>query len=355
MKKLVFILILSFIVCSIFLDTPETLSGSYPVLFENIDNSEIISAVYFPGWSLITRARIDTALSFCVANNLNTIIADIKNVKGELFIISENKIAKSINSIAHTVNGVPKFIDFNYLYQEAKKRDIRIVGRFVMFRDEKVFDSLPQYRMESREKWIDLRMQDVQDYTMDLLKEACKLPIDEIALDYIRYPDAPGFGFSTEKINIITDIVSQAFQITKASKIDLGIFVFGWVAWDRKQNIGQSIPYLAPYVDVIYPMLYPSHFYPGSLGFDNPSDYAYEIIKQGYHAATNLSMGKPVIPMLQVFWYSPAQILEQLKAVYFNNIPGYGCWNAAGNYELLSQALKLFKQQSEKRSRELEN
>lgn len=353
MKKLLFIFILNFILGIIFLDKPETVSASYPIIFNNIEDTNVTSAVYFPGWNLITRTRIDTVISFCVENNLNAIIADVKNVKGELFFRSENEIANFVHSTAHTVNGVLKTIDFDYLYKEAKKRNIRIIGRFVMFRDEKVFDNFPGYRLESKEKWIDFRISDVMDYTLDLLEEASKLPIDELALDYIRFPDVHGFGSLTEKVNRITEIVAKASKIVNEADINLGIFVFGWVAWDLKQNIGQSIPYLVPYVDVIYPMLYPSHFNLGSLGFTNPSDHPYEIIKQGYLAATKLSMGKPVIPMLQIFWYTPTQILEQLKAVYFNDMPGYGCWNAAGNYELLSQALKIFKRQSEKRSREL--
>lgn len=330
MKLYLIVLVLSISVLRIYSD-----SGSFN------NHSTRISAVYFPGWNLITRSRIDTVLSFCVDNGLNTIIVDIKNVKGEIFYVSKNLIVQNINSVAHTADGVTKTIDFQYLNSEAKKKEIRIVGRFVMFRDEKVFDNFPEYRMEQKEKWIDLRNQDIQNYTLDLLKEVSKLPIDEIALDYIRFPDTAGFGTNNSKIIEITNIVSKVSRITKEVEIDLSVFVFGWVAWNRKQNIGQCILDLAPHVDVIYPMLYPSHFYPGSLGFDNPSDHPYEIIEQGYNSAVKLSIGKKIIPMLQVFWYSPDKVLDQLKAVYDNNMPGFGCWNAAGNYKLLSDALKL--------------
>lgn len=315
-----------------------TLNLTIPTIYSDKD---MISAVYFPGWNLITKPRIDSVLSFCSKNDLNTIIVDIKNVKGEIFYSSETLIANKVKSTAMTADGVIKTIDFNYLKNEATKKGIKIIGRFVMFRDEKVYDYFPEYRMEHREKWIDFRSQIIQFYTLNLIKEVVNLPLDEIALDYIRYPDYPGFGSHIDKINIITNIVYKASQITQKADIDLSIFVFGWVAWNRKQNIGQSIPHLAPHVNVIYPMLYPSHFYPGSLGFDNPSDHPYEIIEQGYRAATELSQGKTIIPMLQIFWYGPVKILEQLKAVYNNNMPGFGCWNAAGNYQLLSQALEL--------------
>lgn len=322
-------------------DAPETIEVSLSQLINIIQHSDLISAAYFPGWNMVTRGRIDSVLSFCLRNNLNTIMVDLKNVRGELFFKSKNKIAIQINAIAKTTEGYPRTIDFNYLRHEADKKGIKIIGRFVMFRDMQLFNSIPDYRMEPKEKWVNLEKKEVIEYTIDLLKEATNIPIDEIALDYIRYPDVIGFGSSTKKLNHIEKIVSQASQVIKPTKKKFSIYVFGWVAWDRKQNIGQSISRLSPYVDVIYPMLYPSHFYAGSLGFRNPANHPYSIIEQGYNAANHRANGTTIIPMLQIFWYKPPQVLEQIKAVYCNNMPGFGCWNSKGDYKLLTKAFDL--------------
>ncbi len=327
-------------------DNPEIIEYSPLELMELMKNFQGTRAAYFPGWNLVTHSRANKVLSFCEKNNINAIMIDLKNVRGELFFHTGNFTAGYINAEARTAEGYRRIIDMDYLAKESAKRGIKIIGRFVMFRDIRLYQNYPEYQMESDEHWVDLRKDEVVNYNLSLLYEAGKLPVDEIALDYIRYPDKSGFGNSDQKLDCIEEIVEKCAETVHNSGTELSVYVFGWVAWNRKENIGQSIPRLAPYVDVIYPMLYPSHFYSGSLGFRNPSNHPYEIIRQGYEAAAAESGGTTIIPMLQLFWYTPSMILEQLKAVYCNNMPGFGCWNAAGNYKLLTRALSLSDEQA---------
>ena len=55
--------------------------------------------------------------------------------------------------------------------------------------------------------------------------------------------------------------------------VKVGVDIFGVVVWNNQydsNSTGQRIGELAPYIDVVYPMIYPSHFGPGFAGIKNP-------------------------------------------------------------------------------------
>ncbi len=337
-------------------DTPEDLSKpgivkytSSPVIMDSvpdvlvkylIENRNIIRGIYLPGWKVINHSRIDKVIRFCVKNKLNTIVVDLKNAHGEIFFKSQNITAQNIHARAETVDGHKRIIDFKYLDAQVKKYNIKLIGRFVMFRDAKLYAGRPELRLQENETWVDLRKQEVIDYTNSLLDEAADLPVKEIVLDYIRFPDTSGFGSVNYKLDHIESIVKQASETVRAKNKAFSVYVFGWVAWDKRLRIGQKMGRLDPYVDVIYPMIYPSHFYPNSLKFKNPADHPYEIIERGYKAAVKRVKHAKIIPMLQIFWYKPEMVLEEIKSVYINDMPGYMCWNALGRYQLLERAFQ---------------
>ena len=43
-------------------------------------------------------------------------------------------------------------------------------------------------------------------------------------------------------------------------------------------GIGQQLEYAFPYVDAIAPMVYPSHYASGFIGYTNPAEHPYEVI-----------------------------------------------------------------------------
>jgi len=181
-----------------------------------IENRDIIRGIYLPGWKMVTRYRIDKAIDFCVKNNMNTIMVDLKNSHGEIFFKSGNKTALDIHAQAVTIDGNKRKIDFTYLSQKLKDHNIRFIGRYVMFRDKKLYTENPDLRLQENETWVDLRKDEVVDYNLALLNEAADLPVDEIALDYIRFPDSSDFGTLEFKLNTIESIVQRASDTVRS-------------------------------------------------------------------------------------------------------------------------------------------
>ena len=96
---------------------------------------------------------------------------------------------------------------------------------------------------------------------------------------------------------------------------------------------------LGPYIDVVYPMIYPSHFGPGFAGYSKPGDHPYYFVQESlslFKAALE-GTNTEIRPWLQAFawrvtnygwWY----VEEQVKAANDEGIEGYALWNASNVY-----------------------
>jgi hypothetical protein len=107
-----------------------------------------------------------------------------------------------------------------------------------------------------------------------------------------------------------------------------------WTDPEYDLNIGQRVIDIAPYVDYLSPMIYPSTFIAGNLGYDNPSDYPYDIIYRSQNAAeARIPPTARVRPWLQAYWYDAYEMLEQKRGAADAGSAGWYWWNAGGSYD----------------------
>ncbi len=85
-------------------------------------------------------------------------------------------------------------------------------------------------------------------------------------------------------------------------------------------------------VDAVSPMVYPSHYSDGWLGFPDPNDYPAEVtagaLDDGTPRRTQPSLKRP---WLQGFWWTNAQIKASIEEAEKRGV-GWMIWNAPGNY-----------------------
>jgi hypothetical protein len=113
------------------------------------------------------------------------------------------------------------------------------------------------------------------------------------------------------------------------------------VAWKTVDfGVGQLIETIAPHVDVICPMLYPSHFPSGFLGKKNPGEYPQEIMELSLKRMKGRT-DKIIRPWVQGFWYEPGDINAQLDGLSVAGKTGWSVWNASGNYSTTYKALAI--------------
>jgi hypothetical protein len=114
-------------------------------------------------------------------------------------------------------------------------------------------------------------------------------------------------------------------------------------------GIGQQWEKMADAVDVILPMVYPSHFIRGNYGLRNPNAAPYRTIRRSMEDAIKrtrpLSKPATIRPWLQAFTlgpprYTPAHVRAQIEAVYDAGLKEWVLWNPGSNYDAATFALE---------------
>lgn len=149
------------------------------------------------------------------------------------------------------------------------------------------------------------------------------------------------------------DTVAEFVQYARKQLAPLGIRVsvdiFGYAASvPAAEGIGQDFGKISENVDVISPMVYPSHYTTGWFGAQDPDKEPYKTIK-GSMADTHKKLDplkdrKPIIrPWIQDFtasWlgsghyekYGKQQVEDQIRALKDAGVDEYLLWNASNRY-----------------------
>jgi hypothetical protein len=199
-----------------------------------------------------------------------------------------------------------------------------------------------------------------QGYLIDLVKEGMDAGADEIQLDYVRYPvlGIKNADFhlperNLTQIKVITEFVKKVHAVTSAHKVPLALDVFGVIAHGNRadiESLGQDPAVLASEVEVLSPMVYPSHYDKGFMGWDEPGNHP-EIVGIGTKGivaqitAAGVKKSARIRPWLQANnWkstnYSPAYIATEIKTARENGGSGWMMWNPSQEYGYTWQAVR---------------
>ncbi len=260
--------------------------------------------------------------------------------------------------------------DLGKLVAELHDEGVWVIARHVAFQDDDLATRQPEYSLKringtnwkdrGGHGWVDPANPDVWQYNLSLAQEALRLGFDEINLDYIRFPtdgDLQNIIYPTwDKIKPREEVLRDFLRWFRQNlrtyfpHVIVSIDVYGEVFLrDFAGNTGQRISILAPEVDVIAPMVYPSHYRTGNFGYTNPAAEPYGVVRGTLEKGRTLLTDTPSIiirPWLQDFHlgakYTPAMVRAQIQATqdaeYFN---GWMLWNSKNIYSV--QALEKIK------------
>ncbi len=309
-----------------------------------------LRAIYLGGRDAL--GSWESTLDRLKARDMNAVILDGKAYMGE--ITYPSKVAVAVNDGA--TNGAP-IEDLSRTIRFAHERGVRVIMRVSCFHDPYSSVKAPELSIKGYWGgpypigWLDPGNAATQQYIFDLVAEVIALGADEINLDYVRYPVQGGLGNADfhlkdtgrTRIGVITDFVAKAHAITQAHHVPLSVDVFGVTATGTRQDIeglGQDLAMLGPNVEALMPMVYPSHYDKGYMGWAEPGNHP-EIIAIGTKAAIEREAagpGKAVIrPWLQAFnWrspeYSPKYLAQETIEAKKGGGAGYAMWNPGGYY-----------------------
>lgn len=292
------------------------------------------------------------------AHGGNTIVFDAKDMNGKMSYATDVPLAKQVGTFdGDMITNLPKFIE--RVHQEG----IHCVARVALFHDNRLASRMPRLALKSKrtggvwrevgqQAWVDPSLKEVQDYELAIFKELIAAGVDEIQMDYVRFPaqgDTPDIAWSTMKTqkaksDVITSWVTRAYDEVHQTGALLSADVYGVVAWDQGIDVritGQKLEELGTHLDAISPMLYPSHFYGD---FDHkayPPDHPAYFVGEGVKRVGKKMAGSGVTirPWIQAFpyrihHYGPDYVAVQLKASDDNNGHGWLLWNAGNDYKV---------------------
>ncbi len=277
-----------------------------------INPPEIIKAVYVTGYSAGNRKYLNYLTNLFKTTEINAVVVDIKDYSGLVSYESDAAIAKKYNFYNNAI------LDIDALVRFFHEQNIYIIGRISVFEDPAfsrarpglaVYDKSQTLQLDSGKtdpsqivlwqdnhklSWLDPASKEVWDYNISLAKDAFYHGFDEINFDYVRFPsdgkmENVGFPVWDEKTPM-AETIKEFFQYVRInlSGKKLSVDLFGQTTVDKKDmGIGQIIENAFENFDYVSPMVYPSHYVNGFIGFNNPAEYPYEVIKYSMDSALN--------------------------------------------------------------------
>lgn len=269
----------------------------------------------------------------------NTVVFDVKETQGTLSYRS------SIPGAFAPVSSCPYSIeDISKLICHLHRMDVHVVARVCVFRDRLMASSMESWRYS--EEWVDPANEDVQQYNLALIRELIGLGVGEIQLDYFRYPADGRTDTGVEgkdRSDILAEYLARIHDLTSAGKVLLSLDMFGIVIWQRSMDVsvlGQDVQKIVDHVDIISPMLYPSHFGKGFDGIPNPADEPYYFVREGVQRLKNIVGDRVAVrPWLQSFplkitaGFDPEYVRCQIDAARDAGAAGWLLWSPGNRYD----------------------
>jgi hypothetical protein len=322
-------------------------SSAYPSV-----KPEKLAGVYLPSTCLYGRS-FERIVHYMGAAGLNLAVLHVKDPTGQLAWRSDNLIAKNMGASS------PK-APLETAIRILKQKGIWTAAKLDVFQDTLLVTGRPEMGIKDSQTgtlwadrkglhWANPYDRRVWDYTISLCLELIEIGVDEIQFDYIRFP-SDGDLSTIEYPVVLPDVsreecigkfLAYANSQLKPSGILISVDLFGMTAWKTDDfGVGQVLEQITPHVDVICPMFYPSHFPANFLGYEDPAQYPYRIMKLSLEEMRKRT-GKEIRPWIQGFWYTPKEIIAQWQGATENNIQSWAVWNPSGRYARTFEALEI--------------
>lgn len=324
-----------------------------------------VKGIYVTG-NVAGSERIKDLIALVDATELNTMVIDVKNDEGEITWKMETSSVQAMG------NGVAYIKDIHALMTVLKQHNIYTIARIICFKDPVFAQNHIDCALKKPDggfvtdayglAWVNPYQEAVWNYLTEIALAAADVGFDEVQFDYVRFPigsdaDAADYGvdrMTVTKEQAISGFLSYACERLHEKGVVVTADVFGTVIGSETdiERVGQNYAALGNVVDVLSPMVYPSHYGPGVFGFDVPDAHPYDTVYQALllsqealkQNTEDQSQSTVIVrPWLQSFtatWvkghisYGEKELQEQIQAVYDAGYEEWILWNATCRYPL---------------------
>lgn len=276
---------------------------------------EIVKAIYITSYSASSQRYIKYLDGLLNTTEINAIVVDIKPSNGYVSYKSGAPEVVKYNLSNDLIKDIDQFVEYFH------EKNIYLIGRIAVFEDPMYATARPDLAIYNKLEvangnkllwednnglyWLDPASREVWDYNISLAKDAFYHGFDEINFDYIRFPSDgnlktmgfPIYDGQKKESDVIGEFFVYLREQLKGEKISADLFGQTTINKDD-MGIGQLIENAFPNFDFLAPMIYPSHYADGFLGFENPADYPYDIVK--YSMDSGLAREKAYLSSLNL-------------------------------------------------------
>jgi hypothetical protein len=281
-------------------------------------------------------------------DGLTTIELDVKDENGEIGFTPRTV------PLASRVGAARDYYAPRKVARLVHARGMYLVGRVVVFEDPHLSHGRPDLAIRRAGGsvwedsaglgWANPYDRRVWKYNVDVAVAAARAGFDEIMFDYVRFPsdgDVDSAVYRNRggraKHEAVPAFLRYASRRLEPLGVRVSAAVFGLSA-TRDLGIGQLPRRMAPYLDHVYPMTYPSLFGPGELGLVDPGASPGATVDRALRRFRRAIRGHDVLmlPWVQDFSFSHPygidEVRAQIDAARRAGSKGYLLWNAEGVY-----------------------
>jgi hypothetical protein len=306
--------------------------------------------------------RMKKLLAIADTTEINAFVIDVKDEFGLNFNPTDPLLKKNAGTQS-------KATHLGEVVDTMRAHGILPIARIVVFKDSVTARMNPDHTIRKadgspwRDKkgltWVNPYANAIWEYNFRVAEEAVRMGFGEVQFDYIRFPEPykslPPQVFPESNGRGKTDALAEFLKEARARNAKLGVRttadIFGLVTTvGGALEVGQKWEPMVQSVDVVLPMVYPSHYPHGSFGIGSPNAEPYEVIHTAIsrgrvrNEAIGLK-GQRVRPWLQAFTlgapkYGAAELEQEKKAVYDSGYESLVLWNPGSQYDPFVPALE---------------
>lgn len=364
-------------------------------VIQHIPLPDAQKVIYMTSCVVGTPSVREGLVKFIENSEVNSLIIDIKDFSGTLsFKPASDEWQPAWDNARCGARDMKEFV------AELHKKGIYVIGRITVFQDPFYTSSHPEDAVKKQSDgtvwkdhkglaFIDVSAQPYRSHLIQLAVDSYNIGFDELNFDYIRYPsdgNMKDIAFkntetATKQGNLESFFKYLHGELSKPELFNavnhmntgreratpyLSADLFGMTTTNTDDlSIGQVLERALPYFDFIAPMVYPSHYPDGYMGFSDPNQHVYAVVNHAMTEAVRRTVAstthnegfahterigtstpalytKPVYeatkmrPWLQDFdyggTYDVAEVQAQIKATYDAGLTSWMIWDPGNHY-----------------------
>jgi hypothetical protein len=326
------------------------------------DPSAPIRGLYVNRFAAQSTRKMRHLIGIADSTEINAFVIDVKDEFGLNFNSADPMLKKNAGTQTKVAN-------MKALVDTINAHGILPIARIVVFKDSVTARMNPDHVIRKADgspwrdhnglTWVNPYANAIWEYNFRIAEEMVRLGFGEVQFDYIRFPEPykslPPQVFPESKGRGKTEALAEFLASAKQRIDKLGVRttadVFGLVTTvGGALEVGQKWEPIVKSVDVVLPMVYPSHYPRGAFGIAHPNAAPYEIIhtaiSRGRVRTEALGLkGQRVRPWLQAFTLGPPkygadEIVAQKKAVYDSGYDSWVLWHPGSSYDIFVPAFE---------------